>query len=197
MNSKDFANTAASFVNVPTFYEYGGWGQTMTKAELDRLANLYPKNKPVNYNNVGKWGFDCICYIKGLLSGVTPLHHVNDYNAIKNCPIGDCTNGDFLNKLYDCVNPKDAPAGYGLATASHAAISLGGDKWIDANRNANQDGVQIHTTGIEQFTKAGKIPGIEYDAQPQPEPTPVVPTERQILINFVTWLVDEYLSKEV
>lgn len=190
MTNNELAGTAAAFVDVPTFYEYGGWGQTMTRSELDRLATLYPKNRPVNYDNIGKWGFDCICYIKGLLSGVTPLHHVNDYNAIKNCPIGDCTNTQFMNKLYDCVPPKNAGPGYGLATENHAALALGGGRWIDANRNNTQNGVQIHNTGIEQFTVCGKIPGVEYLAEPVPE-------ERAVLMDFVTWLVDTYLRSEV
>lgn len=189
MNNKEYANLAKSFVTEKTFYEYGGWGQNMSKAELDRLAQQYPKNKPVNYENVGKWGFDCICYIKGLLAGVTPMHHVNEYSAIKNCPIGDCTNEQFMNKLYDTCSPVDAKPGYGLATKSHAAIALGGGAWVDANRNATQDGVALHTTGIEQFTVAGKIPGIEYQSE-----EPVIDTEREILNNFCLWLVDFYLK---
>lgn len=168
MTSTEYAQIAKEFVTVPTFYEYGGWGQTMTKAELDRLAAQYPKNKPVNYDNVGKWGFDCICYIKGLLSGVTIHHHVDGYKTMASNPIGDCTNKQFLEMLYDCVNPKNALPGYGLATAEHAAIALGGGQWIDANRKDGQDGVAIHSTGIEQFTKCGKIPGIAYES-PEPE----------------------------
>lgn len=189
MNNNEFGAIAKSFCNEPTFYEYGGWGQSMTKNELDRLAAQYPKNKPVNYDNVGKWGFDCICLIKGLLSGVTPSHHVNDYNAIRNCPIGDCTNEEFYNKLYDVCNPKDAKIGYGLATKTHAAIALGGGVWVDANRNASQNGVALHTTGIEQFTRAGKIIGIEYQSE-----EPIIETEREILNNFCSWLIDFYLK---
>lgn len=189
MKNNELTSNAAAFADAQTFYEYGGWGQTMTREELDRLANLYPKNKPVNYDNVGKWGFDCICFVKGLLAGVTVRNHVNDYNAIRNCPIGDCTPKEFMNKLYDCVQPKDAGPGYGLATEGHAAIALGDGRWIDANRNGTQDGIKIHTTGIERFTKCGKIPGVEYSGEPVP-----VPDKREILMDFVTWLVDNYLK---
>lgn len=189
MTNIEYANTAAAFVNVPTFYEYGGWGQEMTKATLDNLAAQYPKNKPVNYGNVGKWGFDCICFIKGLLSGVTVNHHINSYQEFKTkCPIGDCTNVEFMNKLYDCCEPKNAPAGYGLATKEHAAISLGGGRWIDANRNSTQDGVQIHNTGIEQFTKAGKIPGITYETETD---------EKAIITKFLNSIRDAYLNGKI
>lgn len=167
MKGKELANNAEAFNAVPNFYEYGGWGQEMTRAELDRLAAQHPKNKPVNYGNVGKWGFDCICFIKGLLAGVTVNHHVNSYQEMKSkCPIGDCTNRQFKDALYDRCDPMDAPAGYGLATDTHAALSLGSNRWIDANRTGDQDGVRIHV-GIPENFIAGKIPGVDYDEAPQ------------------------------
>jgi hypothetical protein len=108
------------------------------------------------------FAFDCINYIKGLLAGTTTKKRV-DYNAIKNCPIGDCRNDEFLAMMQKSgVKPKDATRGMGLATSGHAGIALGGGKWIDANFTGSQNGVAIHTTGIEQFTCAGYIDGIDY-----------------------------------
>lgn len=182
MTGKELANNAAAFNAVPNFYEYGGWGQTMTREELDRLAAQYPKNKPVNYNNVGKWGFDCICYIKGLLAGVTVNHHVNSYTEMKSkCPLGDCTNREFKDALYDRCDPMDAPAGYGLATDKHAALSLGSNRWIDANRIGDQDGIRIHV-GIPDYFIAGKIPGVDYEEAPQTD-------EVQ---DFLAWAYNEW-----
>ena len=167
MTSKELAKLAEEFSVQPNFYELGGWGQEMTRATLESLAERYPKNKPVNYDNVGKWGFDCICMIKGILAGVTPSHHINSYQEMKaKCPLGDCTNLEFLNELYDRRDPTDAPAGYGLATKGHAAISLGNNRWVDANRCDGQDGVKIHV-GIPETFVAGKIPGVDYEKEPQ------------------------------
>ena len=187
MTDQELCTNAVAFTTVPTFYEYGGWGQEMTRNELDRLAARYPKNKPVNYDNVGKWGFDCICMIKGLLAGVTTTHHVNSYTEMAKNPIGDCTNVEFYKMLYDCVPASEAPAGYGLATEKHAALSLGGGKWIDCNRiTGKQDGVAVHWGGLEGF-KAGKIPGVDYNAAPS--------DQKAILMSFCEWLVDSYLNR--
>lgn len=188
MTDKELCEIAVAFSNVPNFYELGGWGQEMTRATLESLAERYPKNKPVNYDNVGKWGFDCICWIKGMLAGVRPPDkHINSYTAYKTaCPIGDCTNVEFKKMLYDCCEPASAPAGYGLASDRHAALSLGSGRWIDCNREAGQDGIKIHTGAPTWAERAGKIPGVEYGQDPQ--------DEREILMRFVTWLVDEYLK---
>ena len=166
MKSKELCDTILQLAAQPNFYEYGGWGQEMTRATLDSLAARYPKNKPVNYDNVGKWGFDCICLIKGVLAGVTVNHHINSYQEFKNaCPIGDCTNTEFKAMLYDRVPADEAPVGYGLATDSHAAVSLGNGRWIDANRSGSQDGLAVHYGGLAGFV-AGKIPSVEYDEEP-------------------------------
>ena len=165
MTNEELAKAAESFATEKTFYEYGGWGQTMSRAELDRLASLYPKNKPVDYEHVGQWGFDCICFIKGLMAGVTPMRHVDSYKEMAANPIGDCTNKEFLAMLtesFTTTTGDKVPRGYGLATESHAALSLGDGKWIDANRTGSQDGVRVHY-GIPANYKAGKIPGITYD----------------------------------
>ena len=181
MKAETLAATAAAFAEQETFYEYGGWGQEMTLATLNALAERYPKNKPVKPENVGKWGFDCICFIKGILAGVTPAHHINSYNEMKTkCPIGDCTNTAFLDMLYDRCKPSEAPAGYGLATKGHAALSLGSGRWIDANRCDGQDGVKIHF-GIPDTFTAGKIPGVDYEAPGQDD-----------VQKFLTWLYNEW-----
>lgn len=181
MKAETLAATAAAFADEETFYEYGGWGQEMTLATMNALAERYPKNKPVKPENVGKWGFDCICMIKGILAGVTPAHHINSYQEMKTkCPIGDCTNVAFLDMLYDRCKPSEAPIGYGLANKDHAAISLGNNRWVDANRCAGQDGVKIHV-GIPDTFVAGKIPGVEYES----------PSEDEVQ-EFLAWLYQEW-----
>jgi len=168
MKADEFAGIAESFLNVPTCYLLGFWGQYLSLSEYNRVNNLDGiKGKNDKFNNkrfcgTNVFAFDCINYIKGLLAGTTTKKRV-DYNAIKNCPIGDCRNDEFLAMMQKSgVKPKDATRGMGLATSGHAAIALGGGKWIDANFTGSQNGVAIHTTGIDQFTAAGYIDGIDY-----------------------------------
>lgn len=168
MNNLEFAQTAESFASVLTCYLYGFWGQPLTQEEYNRV-NALPaihgsNNKFGNQKYIGSgvFPFDCINVIKGILGGATTQRRV-DYNAIKNCPIGDCTNQEFLDMMKkDNINPKNAKRGMGLATSGHAAIALGDGRWVDANFTNGQNGVKIHDTGIEQFTCAGRIPGVEY-----------------------------------
>ena len=168
MKADEFARIAESFLNVPTCYLLGFWGQYLSLYEYNRVNNLDGiKGKNDKYNNkrfcgTNVFAFDCINYIKGLLGGTTTKKRV-PYENIKNCPIGDCTNQEFLDMMKKSgVKPKDATRGMGLATSGHAAIALGGGKWIDANFTGSQNGVAIHTTGIDQFTAAGYIDGIDY-----------------------------------
>lgn len=179
----EFARIAESFLNVSTCYLLGFWGQVLSLAEYNRVNSLKGINgKNDKYNNrrfIGSnvFPFDCINFLKGLLGGCTPQNRV-DYNAIKNCPIGDCRNDEFLKMMQkDNINPKDAKRGMGLATSGHAAIALGGGRWIDANYTGTQNGVAVHNSGIEQFTCAGRIPGIDYSAQEDIKVGDIVPME--------------------
>lgn len=167
MKANDFAVRAEEFSNALTCYLKGFWGQRLSRAEFDRIARMYPEN--LTYGNEKYIGtdvfpFDCICFVKALLGNASTVNRV-PYDAIKNCSIGDIDNPTFLNILkanHPC-NPKDAKRGMGLATNKHAGIALGGGKWVDANLTNGQNGVKVHTSGIEQFTVAGEIPGLEYD----------------------------------
>ena len=186
MTNKELAEIAVALGKEPNFYEYGGWGQEMTLATLNALAERYPKNKPVNVENVGKWGFDCICLIKGILAGVRPGHHVNSYAELKKNPIGDCTNKEFKAMLYDTCAPEKAPAGYGIATDKHAALTLGNGLWVDANRIGSQNGIAVHSGSYPDGCICGKIPGVEYTAEKV--------SEREILQSFCNFLIDSYLN---
>lgn len=172
MKANEFAEIAESFAAAETCYLLGAWGQELTPAEYRRLCALYPKN--LAYNN-GKYvgskcfPFDCICLVKGILSGATTQKRV-DYTAIRNCSIGDIATGDFLKLLgqNNPCDPKNAKRGMGLATKGHAAIALGNGKWVDSNLKSGQNGVLVHDKGIEAFTIAGEIPGIDYsDIEPK------------------------------
>ena len=192
IKAEELSKRAREFLNVKTCYLKGFFGQPLTQAEYDRVLKMYPDNAKYNnetYIGTGAYAFDCICFVKFLVSGGYVNNRIS-YAQLKASPIGDCTTQAFMSGLTECVEPAKAPAGYGLATAGHAAISLGGGMWIDANKNATQNGIALHTTGIERFTRAGKIKGIDYET-----PEPIIPTERAILEKFTNWLIEQYLTR--
>lgn len=170
MRDEDFARIAEDIASSFTCYLYGFWGQKLTREEYNRvnaLPNINGANNKFGnqkYIGTGVLPFDCINLPKGILGGATKDRRIS-YSQMAANPIGDCTNQQFLALMQQNgnLNPKDAKRGMGLATSGHAAIALGGGRWVDANFiNGKQNGVVIHDTGIEQFTCAGRIPGIEY-----------------------------------
>ena len=190
MNGNEIADVCEAFANAKTCYLAGCFGQELTQAVYDEKVRQYPRND--KYGNADKVGkgyhpFDCICMIKGILAGARPDRYITYADLLKN-PLGDCTNEKFYNSLYDLCDVENAPRGYGLASMGHAAISLGGGFWADCNFGNGQNGVCIHASKPTWAGRAGKIPGVAYES---PEPQ----TDRELLINFVTWLVDEYLAK--
>ena len=192
IKADELSKRAREFVNVKTCYLKGAYGEALTQAEYDRLLKQYPDNAKYNngsYAGTSVYPFDCICFVKFLCANGYVGNRIS-YATLKAAPLGDCTTEAFMSGLTECVEPANAPAGYGLATSGHAAISLGNGMWIDANKNASQNGIAIHTTGIERFTRAGKIKGIDYST-----PEPVIPTERKILEQFASWLIEEYLNR--
>lgn len=170
MTSEEYARTAEEFAGKLNCYLLGFWGQYLSQAEYSRvnaLKGIQGKNDTFGnqkYIGTSVFPFDCINLVKGILGGATVNRRIS-YQEMSANPMGDINNEDFL-KLMQArgnVNPKNAKRGMGLATKTHAAIALGNGRWVDANFiSGKQNGVVIHNTGIEQFTCAGEIPGIEY-----------------------------------
>ena len=178
---------AREFVNVSTCYLKGFWGQRLTVDEYERVLKMYPVNAKYGNETLCSsdvFPFDCVCFVKALLGGATVNRRLT-YKEMSANPLGDCTCEKFYNSLYDCVSPESAPAGYGLATLSHSALSLGSGVWIDCNFSGGQNGVAIHTGGIPSYFKAGKIPSIEYPSKPD---------ESEILHAFADYLIELYLG---
>lgn len=192
ISAEQICKNANEYTGVTTCYLKGFWGQPLTEAEYARVLKMYPDNaKYDNAKYVGSnaYAFDCICFIKSLVS-LGKVGKRCTYADLSKSALGDCTTQEFLSSLYDCCDPQSAPAGYGLATSGHAALSLGNGMWIDANKNATQNGIKIHTSGIERFTRAGKIKGVDYAT-----PEPIIPTERKVLEDFASWLIDMYVNR--
>lgn len=176
MKAQELANIAESFTytGIQTCYLKGFWGQRLTQAEYDRILRMYPENskyKNEKYIGTDVFPFDCICFVKGILGGCTPNRRISYQQMAKN-PIGDCTTETFAEKLYDLVPPgMNVPAGYGISKKGHAALSLGGGRWIDVSFDySGQNGAMIHTGGIPGNYVCGKIPGVDYSDQHVPEP---------------------------
>lgn len=177
MKGQELANRAEEFLSVQTCYLLGFWGQYLSQAEYDRVNRELARTGRSNdkYNNQKYIGssifpFDCINFVKGLLGGCTINKRIS-YAQMRSNPVGDCTPEEFGKQLFDCVSPGlNVPAGYGLAKPGHAALSLGNGKWIDASFNNSQNGVKLHTGGVPSEYTCGKIPGVDYSAEPQPEP---------------------------
>lgn len=195
MTNIELAKIAEDYTKTTNCYLKGFWFQKITQAEYDRILKLYPRNSV--YGNEKYIGSDCnaadcICFIKAITSGATAIPEKRiTYAQLKAGPLGDCSNETFYDKLYDCLGENDEiPPGYGIASTKHAALTLGGNKWIDCNFNgAGQNGIAIHYSNpVKLGYKVGKIPGIVYE-NPEPE------TERETLMKFVTWLVDSYCNR--
>lgn len=187
MKASDLCINAKAYLSKTTCYLKGFWGQYMSQAEYDRVLKMYPDNKKYNnqkYVNTDCFAFDCICFVKNLLGGGTVNKRLS-YAEMAANPVGDCTTQSFKKKLIDPVSPKDAKAGYGLSTDGHAALALGNGMWIDCNYNGTtQNGLCLHTTGIEKFDVAGKIPGVEYDV------------EYDEVKDFLNWLYESYKASK-
>lgn len=194
MKASDLCMIAKSILSRKNGYLKGFWGQYGgTKgdpnSEYNRVLRMYPDNKKFNNEDIAcdkeAVCFDCICMVKAILGGFTsnPLNRIS-YSQMAANPVGDCTTQSFKKKLYETCSPKDAKAGYGLATDGHAAIALGSGMWIDCNYSGSQNGVALHTTGIERFDVAGKIPGVEYDV------------EYDDVKDFLNWLYDSYKASK-
>lgn len=192
MTNRELCDRAKEFANNSTCYLKGFWGQYLSASEYSRVLAMYPVN--AKYGNEGYIGtevfpFDCVCFVKALLGGASVNKRLT-YKEMSANPLGDCTCEKYYNSLYDCVEPERAPAGYGLATLSHSAISLGSGCWVDCNFSGSQNGVVIHTGGIPSYFKAGKIPSIEYESETDESET----DESGILHAFADYLIELYLG---
>ena len=80
----------------------------------------------------------------------------------------------FLQQFYSNIDyyiPDRYDEGYGISKKGHAALSLGGGRWVDVSFDySGQNGAMLHTGGIPGNYVCGKIPGVDYSDQPVPEP---------------------------
>lgn len=191
MTNKEIVSNAVAYLQKTTCYMKGMWCERLTQSEYDYKCKQYPDNKKYGnekYINTDVYSADCICFVKQLLAGGNVNRRLS-YGEMANNPLGDCTNKQFYYKLYDCCSPDKALPGYGLATTGHSALYVGNGQWIDFNYTSGQNGIALHTGFSGTSFNCGKIPGISYESE-----DPVIDTEEQILMKFVTWQVQQYLK---
>lgn len=169
MINKELVANATAYLQKITCYEKGFWCQRMTQSEYDYKLKQYPENKKYGnekYINTDVYAADCICWLKQLINGGNVNRRLS-YAELCSGPLGDCTNKQFYDALYDCCEPSQAMPGYALATTGHAALYVGNGQWMDFNYTSGQNGVALHTGFAGTNFKCGKIPGIAYE---NPEP---------------------------
>ena len=193
LTSKELVANAVAYLQKTTCYMKGMWCERLTRSEYDFKCQQYPDNKKYGnekYVNSDVYAADCICWLKQLLNNGNVNRRLS-YSEMAANPLGDCTNKQFYDKLYDLRSPAGAPAGYGLATEGHAALCIGGDQWLDFNYSGNQNGIALHTGFSGTNFRCGKIPGIVYE---EPAPTPAV-NEKEVIDRFLAFLRDSYLNR--
>jgi len=170
MKSREAANAALEiYNNLVTIYAKGGYGQYIDNATYNALCNQYAWNRThFNQNYLGKYATDCICWIKGMLSGWRYNVKITSQMYCKKIP--DFTDDEFGKMLTDCVPIADAKEGYGLWKQGHAGMCVGNGMAIDADYSVNGgkvvvNGMKLRKLSDVNWTKAGKIPYIDYSDQ--------------------------------
>lgn len=197
MTNDEFATYAEQFVTVPTFYAKGGFMQPCnTQAQYDALCKQYDWNmQHKKSSNVSKRPVDCICFIKGVCWNARAVPVKYPTYASNGMP--DVTDQRMGDSLQNCVKPSEAKRGMVLWKKGHVGVALGGGRWIDANYCTGQDGVKIHESGIETFTKAGEMPWcVTYTYEEQGGGSDAGGSERDVLRAFCDWMIDSYLAQK-
>ena len=192
MTNREIVANAVAYLQKTTCYMKGMWCERLTQSEYDYKCKQYPENKKYGnekYINTDVYSADCICWLKQLLNGGSVNRRLS-YAEMSANPLGDCTNKQFYDSLYDCVPVEQAKPGYGLATTGHAGLYVGNGQWVDFNFTSGQNGVALHTgfTGAPVF-KCGKIPGVSYEND-----EPIIDTEHEILLKFCEFMIEWYLQ---
>lgn len=186
MTASEFAKICEDFANTQTFYCKGGYMQPCdTKAQYDALCRQYPYNEQHrNNSNIGKRPTDCVCFIKGVLWGarVNP----KTYPKYASNGVPDMTDNRMGDILTECVRPSEAKRGMILWKSGHVGVALGDGVWVDSNEVTGQNGVKLHYTGITTFTKAGKLPYLDYSEQSSGG------SDTDEVKDFLNWLYTEY-----
>lgn len=170
ITSIEFVNASIDIYNkLVTTYAKGGYGQYIDTATYNALCNQYLWNKQhFDASWLGTYATDCICWIKGVLSGWR--YNVKITPAMYCKTIPDFTDAQWGASLYDCVPISEAKAGYGLWKKGHAGICIGNGYALDSNYSVKngkvvENGITLRKLTDVAWEKAGKSPYIDYTDQ--------------------------------
>ena len=104
MTNKELVANATAYLQKTTCYMKGMWCERLTQAEYDYKVRQFPDNKKYGnekYVNSDVYAADCICWIKQLIASGNVNRRLS-YAELCSGPLGDCTNQQFYDSLYDC-----------------------------------------------------------------------------------------------
>lgn len=186
----DLANAAIEVAkNYKTLYVNGCFGAPMTANNKKRYCNNTSYNKQpertamINAASADTFGFDCICFVKGLLWGWNGnLNHVYGGATYQSNGVSDITESSMLNKCSDISTDfSNIEVGEYLWMQGHAGIYVGNGLSVECTPKWS-NGVQITACNRDKsgynrrnWTKHGKLPFIKYVQTEQKPPQTVAP----------------------
>lgn len=173
----DLANAAIEVAkNYKTLYVNGCFGAPMTDNNKKRYCNNTSFNKRpertamINAASADTFGFDCICFVKGLLWGWNGnLNHTYGGATYQSNGVPDVTESSMLNKCSDISTDfSNIEVGEYLWMQGHAGIYVGNGLSVECTTKWS-NGVQITACNRDKsgynrrnWTKHGKLPFIKY-----------------------------------
>ncbi len=172
--------------NYKTLYVNGSFGAPMTEKSKNRYINGYAYNQradrkaKIRAADANTFGFDCICFVKGLLwdweGNPNSVYGGADY-AINGVP--DITESAMLSKCSGVSTDFSSMyVGEYLWMQGHCGIYIGGGLAVEATPDW-ADGVQITAVGnmgtipgynTRTWEKHGRLPYVSYEAPEQVQP---------------------------
>lgn len=189
INVNEFLEIADSFTKCRTIYVLGGFGQLLTKANINAACENYNYNrlrysmyKKANESSASVRMFDCSGLVKGILWGAS-TESLPKYgsNGIKDL------NADGMHKLCYGITDKmnDLKPGMLLFLPGHVGIYAGNGKVIECTPKW-ENGVQYTKIEQRQWRVAGYLPYIHYSKEKE--------TEMDVRM-FITVLPGDNLTK--
>ena len=169
-----------------TLYVMGCFGAPMTDKNKTRWINNYAFNRredrepKIRAASADTFGFDCVCFVKGLLWGWNgDANHVYGGAQYKSNGVPDIGADQMLKVCADVsTNFSNIEIGEYVWMPGHCGIYIGDGLAVEAT-NEDADGVQIQAVlamGAKEgypatgWQKHGKLPYIEYVDEPAPTP---------------------------
>lgn len=174
--------------NCKTLYILGCFGAPMNQANKKRYSANYPFNAKENRSakihaaSADTFGFDCVCFIKGLLwDWAGDANHTYGGANYQSNGVPDINSNSMINACKDISTDFSVmEPGEVVWIPGHIGIYIGDGKAVECTHRWN-DGVQVTAvhnigkiTGLNgrEWTKHGKLPWISYVKEAPKEELP-------------------------